>query len=63
MIAKEMTATEMKATGGAVSERDLSAEELDAATGGVLPEGFMDTVWDGIIKGFRYAGGTVVLRA
>ena len=56
MIAKEMTAT-----GSVVNERELTVEELDGATGGTLPEGFMSAVMIGVLRGFTEAGGGVYL--
>jgi hypothetical protein len=57
MIANETTAKD-----SVVNERGLTVEELDAATGGVLPQGFMKAVWTGVIVGFIEAGGGVDLK-
>lgn len=61
IMANEITATETMAKSRIVNERELSVEELDAATGGVLPQGFMGAVWLGIVAGFHDAGGHVYL--
>jgi len=57
MMAKDATAK-----GGDVSERELTAEELDAATGGVLPDGFLIAVAVGIAKGVLESGGRIAVR-
>jgi len=56
-----MATTETTATGSVVNERELTAEELDAATGGTLPEGFLLTIRLGIAKGILESGGSVTL--
>ena len=51
MIDQEMTA------GSVADKRELTVEELDAITGGVLPEGFAQAVGFGIMLGIVEAGG------
>lgn len=59
MITKEMT--ELTSTRDVVDARELTVAELDAATGGTLPAGFMKAVWMGVVAGFAEAGGQVYL--
>jgi hypothetical protein len=56
-----MTEQEMT-TDSVLDKRELTVEELDAATGGVLPEGFMNAVKIGIVVGWLKAGGAVALQ-
>jgi hypothetical protein len=54
-----MIEQEMTATGSIVNERELTVEELDAVTGGRLPEGFVEAVAFGMMKGIFEAGGVL----
>ena len=62
MTATETTAKDTTAKGGDVNELELTAEELDAATGGVLPDGFLIAVEVGIAKGVLDSGGSIAVR-
>ena len=44
-----------------LDRRELTVEQLDATTGGALPEGFMSAVKLGMLEGWLEAGGTVTL--
>ena len=54
MIEQEMTTTD-----SVMNERELTVEELEAASGGVLPEGFAQAVAFGIMLGVFESGGVL----
>jgi hypothetical protein len=56
-----MTEQEMT-TDSVLHKRELTVDELEAVTGGVLPEGFMNAVKIGIVVGWLKAGGAVALQ-